>query len=65
MMTNNGKHVKWHNGVQNHQNGELLPVSDPQIKGYKPVKLFQWEMCKQFLLHGASTKHPTSDVRET
>eukprot|EP00957_Ditylum_brightwellii_P145186 11058331-Ditylum_brightwellii.AAC.1 len=60
-MTNDGKHVKWHNGVQNHQNGKLLPVLNPQIKGYKPVELFQWEMCVQFLSCGASTKHPASD----
>eukprot|EP00957_Ditylum_brightwellii_P099380 7569923-Ditylum_brightwellii.AAC.1 len=31
-MTNNDKHVKWHNDVQNHQNGELLPVLDTQIE---------------------------------
>eukprot|EP00957_Ditylum_brightwellii_P150394 11452538-Ditylum_brightwellii.AAC.1 len=24
-MTNNGKHVKWHNSIQNHQNDEPLP----------------------------------------
>eukprot|EP00957_Ditylum_brightwellii_P059847 4543588-Ditylum_brightwellii.AAC.1 len=38
-MTKDGKHAKWQNGVQNHQNGDLLPVLDPQIKGYKPVEL--------------------------
>ena len=49
-MTKDGKHVKWQNGVQNHQNGEQLPVLDPQIEGYNPVELYQWEMCVQFLL---------------
>ena len=44
------KHVKWQNGVQNHQNGEPLPVLDPQIEEYDPVELYQWEMCVQFLL---------------
>eukprot|EP00957_Ditylum_brightwellii_P207457 15353077-Ditylum_brightwellii.AAC.1 len=63
-MTNNGKHVKWYNNVQHHQNGEPLPVLDPQIKGYEPVELFQWEMCVQFSLRGVLTKHPTSDVRD-
>eukprot|EP00957_Ditylum_brightwellii_P164277 12506927-Ditylum_brightwellii.AAC.1 len=62
MMTKVGKHVRWQNGVQNHQNGKPLPLLDPQIKGYKPaVELFQWEMCVQFLSCRASTKHPTSD----
>eukprot|EP00957_Ditylum_brightwellii_P069654 5289828-Ditylum_brightwellii.AAC.1 len=32
-MTKDGKHVKWQNGVQNYQNGEPLPVLDPQIEG--------------------------------
>eukprot|EP00957_Ditylum_brightwellii_P060556 4597893-Ditylum_brightwellii.AAC.1 len=64
MMTKDGKHVKWQNCVQNHQNGKLLPVLDPQIKGYELVELYQWEMCVQFLSCGASTKHPTSDVQD-
>eukprot|EP00957_Ditylum_brightwellii_P138567 10562087-Ditylum_brightwellii.AAC.1 len=64
MMTNNSKRVKWHNGIQNCQNGEPLPVRDPQIEGYKPVELFQWEMCIQFLSHGASMENPMSDVRD-
>eukprot|EP00957_Ditylum_brightwellii_P140419 10699013-Ditylum_brightwellii.AAC.1 len=63
-MTKGGKHAKWQNGVQNHQNGKLLPVLDPQIKGYDPVELHQWEMCVQVLSRGASTKHPTCDVRD-
>eukprot|EP00957_Ditylum_brightwellii_P125508 9566839-Ditylum_brightwellii.AAC.1 len=60
-MTKDGKHVKWQNGVQSHKHGKLLPVLDPQIEGYEPVELFQWEICIQFLLRGASTKHPMSD----
>eukprot|EP00957_Ditylum_brightwellii_P092414 7036942-Ditylum_brightwellii.AAC.1 len=64
MMTKDGKHVKWQNGVQNHQNDKPLPVLDPQIKGYKPVELFQREMCIQLSLCRASTKNPTSDVRD-
>eukprot|EP00957_Ditylum_brightwellii_P125928 9599646-Ditylum_brightwellii.AAC.1 len=63
-MTKDSKHLKWQNGVQNHQNGEPLPVLDPQIKGYNTVELYQWEMCVQFSLRGASTKHPTSDVKD-
>eukprot|EP00957_Ditylum_brightwellii_P066046 5010201-Ditylum_brightwellii.AAC.1 len=63
-MTKDGKHVKLQNGVQNHQNSELRPVLDSQIDSYKPVELFQWEVCVQFLSHGASRKHPTSDVRD-
>eukprot|EP00957_Ditylum_brightwellii_P138566 10561997-Ditylum_brightwellii.AAC.1 len=63
-MTKDGKHVKCQNGVQNHQNGKLLPVLDPHIEVYEPVELFWWEMCVQFLSCGASTKHPTSDVRD-
>eukprot|EP00957_Ditylum_brightwellii_P116006 8850071-Ditylum_brightwellii.AAC.1 len=61
-MTNGGKHVKWHNSVQNHQNGAPLPVLDPQVEGYKPVELFQWEMCVQFSSCGVSMNNPTSDV---
>eukprot|EP00957_Ditylum_brightwellii_P093983 7155970-Ditylum_brightwellii.AAC.1 len=64
MMTEDSKHIKWQNGVQNHQNGEPLPVLDPQIEGYKSVELFQWEMCVQFSSRGTSTKHPMSDVRD-
>eukprot|EP00957_Ditylum_brightwellii_P175504 13362410-Ditylum_brightwellii.AAC.1 len=63
-MIKDGKHVKWQNGVQNHQSGKLLPVLDPQIEGYDPVELNQKEMCVQFLSRGASTKHPTSDVQD-
>eukprot|EP00957_Ditylum_brightwellii_P211289 15366003-Ditylum_brightwellii.AAC.2 len=44
-MTKDGKHVKWQNGVQSHQNGKPLSVLDPQIKGYDPVEFYQWEMC--------------------
>eukprot|EP00957_Ditylum_brightwellii_P106845 8151462-Ditylum_brightwellii.AAC.1 len=62
-MTKDGKHVKWQTGVQNHQNGKPRPVLDPQIEGYNPVELYQWEMCVQVLSRRASTKHPTSDVR--
>eukprot|EP00957_Ditylum_brightwellii_P204048 15337364-Ditylum_brightwellii.AAC.1 len=36
----------------------------PSLKGCEPVKLFQWEICVQFSLHRASTKYPTSDVRD-
>eukprot|EP00957_Ditylum_brightwellii_P128520 9802725-Ditylum_brightwellii.AAC.1 len=36
-MTKDGRHAKWHNGVQNHQNVKPLPVLDPQIKGYNPA----------------------------
>eukprot|EP00957_Ditylum_brightwellii_P021966 1656861-Ditylum_brightwellii.AAC.1 len=60
-MTKNGKHVKWQNGVQSNQNGKLLPILEPQIEGYKPVELFQWEMCVQFSSRVASKKHPTSN----
>eukprot|EP00957_Ditylum_brightwellii_P044333 3363677-Ditylum_brightwellii.AAC.1 len=60
-MTKGSKHIKWQNGVQNHQNGKPLPVLDPQIKGYEPVELFQWMMCVQFLSCRVSTKHPMSD----
>eukprot|EP00957_Ditylum_brightwellii_P163679 12461782-Ditylum_brightwellii.AAC.1 len=63
-MTKDGKHAKWQNGVQNHQYGKLLPVLDPQIEGYEPVDLYQWEMCVQFSSHGASMKHPMSDIRD-
>eukprot|EP00957_Ditylum_brightwellii_P178871 13625250-Ditylum_brightwellii.AAC.1 len=63
-MTKDSKHLKWQNDVQNHQNGEPLPVLDPQIKGCDPVEIYQWEMCFQFLSQGASTKHPTSDVQD-
>eukprot|EP00957_Ditylum_brightwellii_P037117 2809454-Ditylum_brightwellii.AAC.1 len=63
-MTKDSKHVKWQNSVQNHQNGKLLPVLDPHIEGYDPVELYQLEMCVQCLSHGASTKHPTSDVQD-
>eukprot|EP00957_Ditylum_brightwellii_P105686 8059318-Ditylum_brightwellii.AAC.1 len=61
-MINNDKHVKWQNGIQNHQNGEPLPVLDPQIEGYKPVELFQWEMRVQFYSQRASTQSLTADI---
>eukprot|EP00957_Ditylum_brightwellii_P197282 15029989-Ditylum_brightwellii.AAC.1 len=32
--------------------------------GYEPVELFLWEMCVQCLLHEASMKHSTSDMRD-
>eukprot|EP00957_Ditylum_brightwellii_P040107 3035127-Ditylum_brightwellii.AAC.1 len=62
MMTKDSKHIKCQNGVQKYQNGKLLQVLDPHIKGYTHVELFQWEMCVQFLSHKASMKHPTSDA---
>eukprot|EP00957_Ditylum_brightwellii_P141562 10784502-Ditylum_brightwellii.AAC.1 len=63
-MTKDSKHAKWQNGVQNHQNGKPLPVLDPQIEGYDPAELCQWEMCVQFSSRTASMKHPTSDVKD-
>eukprot|EP00957_Ditylum_brightwellii_P134819 10279035-Ditylum_brightwellii.AAC.1 len=54
--------LKWHNAVQNHQNGEPLPVLDPAIEGYKPCELFQWEMCIQFHSCGASTLKHIMDI---
>ena len=63
-MIKDGRHVKWHNGVQNHQNGKPLPVLDPQINEYDPAELYQWEMCVQFSSCRASMKHPTSDVKD-
>eukprot|EP00957_Ditylum_brightwellii_P161659 12307876-Ditylum_brightwellii.AAC.1 len=63
-MTKDSKHIKWQNGVQNHQNGKPLPVLDPQIEGYNSAELYQWEMCVQVSSCGASTKHSTSDVED-
>eukprot|EP00957_Ditylum_brightwellii_P103197 7865143-Ditylum_brightwellii.AAC.1 len=63
-MTKDSKHIKWQNGVQNHQISKPLPALDPKIEGNNPVKLYQWEMCVQFLSRGTSMKHPTSDVRD-
>eukprot|EP00957_Ditylum_brightwellii_P043841 3324178-Ditylum_brightwellii.AAC.2 len=40
-MTFSAKTVQWHNGVQNHQNGHLLPVLDQKVTGYEAVELFQ------------------------
>eukprot|EP00957_Ditylum_brightwellii_P100000 7620801-Ditylum_brightwellii.AAC.1 len=61
-MSASAKKVQWCNGVQNHQNGQPLPVLDPKIEGYEFIELYQWEMCVQFCLHGASEKVPTIDV---
>eukprot|EP00957_Ditylum_brightwellii_P021365 1611309-Ditylum_brightwellii.AAC.1 len=61
-MTFSAKTVQWHNGMQNHQNGHLLPVLDPKVAGYKAEELFQWEMCLQFHSWGALTKIPTIEV---
>eukprot|EP00957_Ditylum_brightwellii_P178195 13572778-Ditylum_brightwellii.AAC.1 len=54
--------LKWQNPVQNHQNGEPLPVLDLAIKGYKPCELYQWEMCVQFHSCGASMQKHTSGI---
>eukprot|EP00957_Ditylum_brightwellii_P020677 1559231-Ditylum_brightwellii.AAC.2 len=56
------KKFHWRNGIQNHQNDQLLLVLDPRIKGYETIKLYQWEMCVQFHSQGASEKGPTTDV---
>eukprot|EP00957_Ditylum_brightwellii_P144129 10981444-Ditylum_brightwellii.AAC.1 len=61
-MTSGEMPLKRQNAVQNHQNGEPLPVLDPTINGYEPCELYQWEMCVQFHLRGASTLNHTSDV---
>eukprot|EP00957_Ditylum_brightwellii_P041206 3119021-Ditylum_brightwellii.AAC.1 len=61
-MASSAKTVQWHNGMQNHQNGHLLPVLDPKVTGYEVVELFQWEMCLQFHSRGASMKVPAIDV---
>eukprot|EP00957_Ditylum_brightwellii_P150161 11435017-Ditylum_brightwellii.AAC.1 len=63
-MTKDNKHIKWQNGVKNHQNGKLLPVLDPEIEGYDPVELYQWKMCVQFSSRGASTKHLTPNIQD-
>eukprot|EP00957_Ditylum_brightwellii_P131597 10035859-Ditylum_brightwellii.AAC.1 len=35
-MTTDKTPLKWQNAVQNHQNGEPLPVLDLAINGYEP-----------------------------
>eukprot|EP00957_Ditylum_brightwellii_P003309 250766-Ditylum_brightwellii.AAC.1 len=55
-MSGNGKKVQCHNTIQNHQNGQPLPVLDPKVAGYEAIELYQWEMYIQFHLNGASTK---------
>eukprot|EP00957_Ditylum_brightwellii_P158660 12076476-Ditylum_brightwellii.AAC.1 len=54
--------LKWRNAVQNHQNGEPLPVLELAIEGYKPCELYQWEMCIQFHSHKVFTQKHMSDV---
>eukprot|EP00957_Ditylum_brightwellii_P104589 7969225-Ditylum_brightwellii.AAC.1 len=61
-MTTGKTPLKWQNAVQNHQNGEPLPVLDPAINGYEPCELYQWEMCVQFHSCRASTLKHTSDI---
>eukprot|EP00957_Ditylum_brightwellii_P053526 4056173-Ditylum_brightwellii.AAC.1 len=61
-MAPKAKKIQWHNAIQNHQNGEPLPVLDPKVKGYEPVELYQWEMCVQFYLRSVSEIIPTTDV---
>eukprot|EP00957_Ditylum_brightwellii_P080287 6106333-Ditylum_brightwellii.AAC.1 len=61
-MTNGKTPLKRQNAVQNHQNGEPLPVLDPAIERYKPCELYQWEMCILFHSHGVSTQKHMSDV---
>eukprot|EP00957_Ditylum_brightwellii_P187508 14279856-Ditylum_brightwellii.AAC.1 len=61
-MTSGKIPSKWRITVQNHQNGEPLPVLDPAIKGYEPCELYQWEMCIQFHSHGASMQKYMSDI---
>eukprot|EP00957_Ditylum_brightwellii_P018994 1429734-Ditylum_brightwellii.AAC.1 len=63
-MAPEAKKVQWCNTVQNHQNGEPLPVLDLKVEGYEPVELYQWEMCIQFHLQGTSEKVPTTDVSD-
>eukprot|EP00957_Ditylum_brightwellii_P184025 14018022-Ditylum_brightwellii.AAC.1 len=61
-MAGSDKKVQWYNAIQNHQNGQPLPVLDPKVAGYEAVELYQWEMCIQFYSFRASTKIPTVDV---
>eukprot|EP00957_Ditylum_brightwellii_P156638 11921750-Ditylum_brightwellii.AAC.1 len=61
-MQLSANYVQWQNGMQNHQNGEPLPVLDPNVNGYKSIELYQWEICMQFHSRGASDKVPTMDV---
>eukprot|EP00957_Ditylum_brightwellii_P028884 2182091-Ditylum_brightwellii.AAC.1 len=61
-MAGNGKKVQWRNAVQNHQNGQPLPVLDPKVAGYEATELYQWEICIQLHLREASMKVPTVDI---
>eukprot|EP00957_Ditylum_brightwellii_P136241 10390400-Ditylum_brightwellii.AAC.1 len=61
-MAGNGKKVQWRNSIQNNQNGQPLPALDPKVAGYEALELYQWEMCIQFHLRGASKKIPTVEV---
>eukprot|EP00957_Ditylum_brightwellii_P056560 4288055-Ditylum_brightwellii.AAC.1 len=61
-MAPKAKKVQWQNAIQNHQHGEPLPIFDPNIKGYELVELYQWEICIQFHLQGASEKVTTMDI---
>eukprot|EP00957_Ditylum_brightwellii_P022477 1696022-Ditylum_brightwellii.AAC.1 len=43
-MAPKAKKVQWQNAVQNHQNGEPLPVLDLKVEGYEQLKLYRWKM---------------------
>eukprot|EP00957_Ditylum_brightwellii_P025832 1954369-Ditylum_brightwellii.AAC.1 len=61
-MALKAKKVQCCNAVQNHQNDEPLPFLDLKVEGYKPVEIYQWEMCVQYHLQGASEILPTPDI---
>eukprot|EP00957_Ditylum_brightwellii_P182051 13869541-Ditylum_brightwellii.AAC.1 len=53
--------AQWRN-VANQQNGVVLLVLDPKLDGYKVAELYQWEMCVQLTVCGASEKTPVTNI---
>eukprot|EP00957_Ditylum_brightwellii_P170928 13009722-Ditylum_brightwellii.AAC.1 len=39
-----------------------IEVLDPKVASYEAIELYQWEMCIQFRLRGASMKLPMVDI---
>ena len=48
--------------MTNRQNGVALPVLNPKLDSYKVAELYQWEMCVQLTVCGASEKTPVTNI---
>ena len=61
-MPNSAASQQWRSNPVNHQNGVALLVLDLKLNGYKVTELYQWAMCIQLSVQGATSNCPMNEI---